>query len=273
MNSPAQLQQQYEGTRLAAAAYGAENIKSLLARNTSSTELQAGLRSTLVQQGYTRAQADSFASKYTPVAALDQDGAGVVIFRDNGSGKIAVAVRGTEKEWGERLVNDLLLADGTIAQNHLPLYQTTLIANFVLRETTPAGEPVPQFAVNGIGNNLDDMKRAALESLASTTGGEAGSVPQMITLPKMVQTGTVYGTGRALGECADAAAHSEGSPEVTTIGSALAQCSRITTVNGPGVSGAQMQSMACMRRNTCNLQRQRQQRKPADLSGKRSGRQ
>jgi LysM repeat protein len=240
----AQVHQQYEGTRLAAAAYGAEKIKALLATNPTSEVLVNGMTQALVSQGFTVEQAGNFVRKYTPITALDQDGAGAVIFRDNDSGKVAVAIRGTDTSNSENKWNDLYLADSTIAQNHLPLYQTTLIANFVLRETTSAGEPAPQFAVQGIGSNLDDLKRAALESLASTTGGEAGSVPQMITMPRVIQTGVTYGTGRALGECADAAAHSEGSPAATTIGSALAQCSRITTVNGPGVSGAQMQSMA-----------------------------
>jgi hypothetical protein len=241
-NSIAQLQQQYEGSRLAAAAYGAEQFKALLATSPSSGALTAGVESILVQQGFSPAQASSFVEKYTPVAALDQDGAGAVLFRVNGTDSIATAVRGTDTPNTENRRSDLI-ADGTIAQNQLPVYQTTLIANFVLRETTPAGQPVPQFAARGINSNADDLLRATGDTLASA-GGEKGSAPNLVTMPVMVQTSTVMGTGRAVGTCVDAAAHSEGSPEITTLGSAIAQCSRITTVNGPGVSLEQMQSMA-----------------------------
>jgi hypothetical protein len=44
-----QLQQQYEGTRLAAAAYGATHIKALLATNPSPHQLTAGLHNVLVK--------------------------------------------------------------------------------------------------------------------------------------------------------------------------------------------------------------------------------
>lgn len=81
-NSIEQLQQQYEGTRLAAAAYGAEQFKALLATNPSSGSLTAGVESILVQKGFSPAQASSFVAKYTPVAALDQDGAGAVLFTE-----------------------------------------------------------------------------------------------------------------------------------------------------------------------------------------------
>ena len=131
----AQPLQQFEGSRLAVAAYGAKQVKALLLTNPSSDVLSASFVNILLNQRFTPAQANSFASKYTPVAALDQDGAGVVIFRDSDSGEVAVAVRGTDSnnQW-----NDLVLADGSISQKHLPAYQTALIANSVLRETTPA---------------------------------------------------------------------------------------------------------------------------------------
>ena len=238
-----QLQQQYEGSRLAVAAYGAEQFKALLATNPSSSALITGAESILVQQGFTKAQANSFVAKYTPVAALDQDGAGAVLFRVNGTNQIAIAVRGTEYQTAAQIANDLVLADGTIAQNQLPTYQTTLIANFVLRETTPADQSVPQFAVKGISSNADDLARATADTIG-LPGRDNGSNTGLVTMPVVLQTGTVQGTGRAVGPCVDAAAHSEGSPEITTLGSAIAQCSRITTVNGPGVSVAQMQSMA-----------------------------
>ncbi len=242
-SSNAILQQQFEGTRLAAAAYAARDIKTLLATNPSQHELTAGLHSALVKNGFSIEQANSFVEKYTPAAALDQDGAGAVLFRVNGTNEVATAVRGTEYQTFEQRTNDLVLADGTIAQNQLPVYQTTLIANFVLRETTPAGQPVPQFSVQGGNSNAADLARATADTLANA-GGEKGSAPNLVTMPVIVQTGTAIGTGNAVGQCVDAAAHSEGAPEITTLGSAIAQCSRITTVNGPGVSLAQMQSVS-----------------------------
>ena len=90
------LQQQYEGSRLAVAAYGAEQFKALLATNPNGSALIAGTESILVQQGFTATQANSFVAKYTPVAALDQDGAGAVLFRVNGTNQIATTIRGTE---------------------------------------------------------------------------------------------------------------------------------------------------------------------------------
>jgi hypothetical protein len=252
-----QFQQQFEGTRLAAAAYAAQDIKNLLASNPTQHQLTAGLHGALVQQGFSIEQANNFVQKYSPVAALDQDGAGAVLFRVNGTNEIATAIRGTNPT-DRGLTGQLigvegadLIADATIAQGQLPIYQTTLIANFVLRETTPAGQPVPQFAVQGGNSNAADLLRASSDSAITnqllTAGGGLNnsllSSPQ-ITLPKIIQTCTTLGTGRAVGPCVDAAAHSEGGPEVTVVGSAIAQCARITTVNGPGVSLAQMQHVA-----------------------------
>lgn len=170
-----QLQQQYEGTRLAVAAYGAADIKALLATYPSPHQLTAGLHNVLTAQGFTIDQANSFVQKYTPVAALDQDGAGAVLFRVNGTDQIATAVRGTDTTTDANKRNDLYLADSAIALNHLPTYQTTLIANFVLRETTPAGQSVAQFAVQGITSNADDLA-VALANSAAALGDVAGQV-------------------------------------------------------------------------------------------------
>jgi hypothetical protein len=63
------LQQQYEGTRLSVAAYGAADLKALLASNPSTHALTAGTHSVLIKQGFSVEQANSFVQKYTPVAA------------------------------------------------------------------------------------------------------------------------------------------------------------------------------------------------------------
>lgn len=254
LTSP-QLQQQYEGTRLAAAAYGAAPIKALLATIPSPEALATGVSKILAGQGFTAAQANSFVSIYTPVAALDQDGEGAVLFRVNGTDQIATAVRGTDKSTLDNAFNDITLADTAFALNHLPTYQTTLIANFVLSETRPAGQSVPQFAVQGINSNADDLS-VALSNSTAAFGDITGQLQTPLNMPRIVQTGTVLGTGRALGTCVDAAGHSEGSPEVTVVGSAIAQCMRITTVNGPGVSLVQMQSVADQITQQAGLPRQ-----------------
>ena len=48
-----QSQQQYEGSRLAAAAYAASDIKILLSSNSGALELATGFHSALVKQGFT----------------------------------------------------------------------------------------------------------------------------------------------------------------------------------------------------------------------------
>ena len=71
MNSE-RIQQQFEGARLAAAAYATKEIKTLLASNPSQHQLTAGLQGALVQQGFTIEQANSFVQKYSPVAAINK---------------------------------------------------------------------------------------------------------------------------------------------------------------------------------------------------------
>lgn len=167
----AQIQQQFEGTRLAAAAYAAQDIKALLSTNPSQHELTAGLHGALVKQGFSVEQANSFVQRYTPAAALDEDGAGAILFRVNGTSEVATAVRGTNpaSESWFRIEGADALADSTITLGELPVYQTTLIANFVLRETTPAGQPVPQFSVQGGNSNAADLARATADTLANIT--------------------------------------------------------------------------------------------------------
>ena len=195
----AQLQQRFETSRLALAAYGAEQVKGLLATNPSAHVLAANFVNILLDQGFTPEQANSFVSKYTPVAALDQEGAGAILFRDTASGEVAVAVRGTD--WEHNFMNDLVLADSTIALNHLPVYQTTLIANFVLRETAPEGSTVKQFAVQGINSNADNLLSAVesavgktIQTVAPVFGWVANMAIQETTAPRLVVAGSAVGT-------------------------------------------------------------------------------
>ncbi len=48
-----QLQQQYEGSRLAAAAFAASDIKALLSSNPNARELEAGFHRGLINQVFT----------------------------------------------------------------------------------------------------------------------------------------------------------------------------------------------------------------------------
>lgn len=188
---------------------------------------------------FTIAQAKAFAERYTPVAALDQDGAGAVIFKDNVSGQYVFSVRGTDVP--SNIVQDLQ-ADVAIAGNQVPAYQTTLIVNFLLRETAPANTVVPQFSVQGFISSADDLLAGVGNLLTRAAGGEVGSNADSLSIPKLNVTSTVAGTGNAVGVCVDATGHSEGSPEVT-VAAAVVDCMRTTTVNGPGASLVQMQGM------------------------------
>ena len=238
-NNIAVASQQYRGVRLAAAAYAATDITALLATNPSAQQLATSMQSTLIQQGFTSQQAQQFVSEYTPVAAMNQNGAGAILFRVNGTDQIAVAVRGTNPEvinFGDLQVpsfnsNDIL-SDLTIASNNLPAYQTNLIANWILRETTPAGQAVQQFQITGFDNNAGEAAAGVIQSGASAVPIIGAGVNYITSSQPIVQLcASVLGTGRALGTCVDAAGHSEGSPEVTVLGSAVAQCQNITTVN------------------------------------------
>jgi hypothetical protein len=62
--TPAHLQQQFEGTRLAAAAYAAADIKTLLSTNPRTHQLSAGLHKALFRQGFNTMQVNSKAINF-----------------------------------------------------------------------------------------------------------------------------------------------------------------------------------------------------------------
>ena len=134
-------------------------------------------------QAFSPERAEQIAQRYTPLAVLDKDGAGAIIFRDATDNQNIIAVRGTDIP---NNIREDIAADWGISVGILPMYQTSLIDNFIARETAPAGASVPQVWFD-------------------TELGIVASEPEM-------------GTGRATGQIKYIAAHSEGGPEAKTMG-------------------------------------------------------
>jgi hypothetical protein len=225
------LQQDLEALSLNAAAYFAKQIKEELVRNPNATPAQSGqaLEKILSAPGsdMTPSQAKRFAAQYHAVAALDKEGAGVVVFRDRRDQLLAVGVRGTD------LANNLksdLVANAALAKGDLPAKQVAHIVNFLARSTTPADQTVPQFGIKPAALNAVELaQKAAL--LAVSPVAAAVIAPQNKPVEPFV-SGYTKGEGTALGRCKVAAGHSEGGPE-SIMASALLQCTRSTTYNAP----------------------------------------
>ena len=106
--------------------------------------IQSEFKKSLMQmdagQAFSPEQAERIAQRYTPLAVLDKDGAGAIIFRDNTDKQNIVAVRGTDTPGNT--VADVIGADGSIGIGILPMYQTSLIDNFIAQEITSVGKSV-----------------------------------------------------------------------------------------------------------------------------------
>ena len=150
-------------------------------------------------QAFSPERAEQIAQRYTPLAVLDKDGAGAIIFRDATDNQNIIAVRGTDIP---NNIREDIAADWGISVGILPMYQTSLIDNFIARETAPAGASVPQVWFD-------------------TELGIVASEPEL-------------GTGRATGQIKYIAAHSEGGPEAQTLG--LRYGADTWTLNAPGVA-------------------------------------
>ena len=92
-------------------------------------------------QAFSPERAEQIAQRYTPLAVLDKDGAGAIIFRDATDNQNIIAVRGTDIP---NNIREDIAADWGISVGILPMYQTSLIDNFIARETAPAGASIPQ---------------------------------------------------------------------------------------------------------------------------------
>ena len=237
-------QQQYEDICLSLAAHGANAFKALLATQPPSDALISGVQSILREQDFSAEMASHFTTHYTPVAAFDQDGAGAVLFKVHDTASVAIGVRGVDFD------SDHLFAEEFLDQNRILVYHATLIANFVLRETTPTKRSIAQFAVLGMRCDSDDVCPDPINAIAYDPQRCSPIFNTVIRCdiedllaPEMITTGKVKGTGRAIGPCIHASFGFEGFAEPTVLGSAFAQCSRINTVNGPSVTLRQLQSM------------------------------
>ena len=91
-------------------------------------------------QAFSPERAEQIVQRYTPLAVLDKDGAGAIIFRDNTDNQNIVAVRGTDIPGNT--VADVIGADGSIGIGILPMYQTSLIDNFIAQEIAFVGKSV-----------------------------------------------------------------------------------------------------------------------------------
>ena len=106
--------------------------------------IQSEFKKSLMQmddgQAFSPEQAERIAQRYTPLAVLDKDGAGAIIFRDNTDKQNIVAIRGTDIPGNT--VADVIGADGSMGIGILPMYQTSLIDNFIAQETAPVNKSV-----------------------------------------------------------------------------------------------------------------------------------
>ena len=204
------LRKQTEAIELTVVAYEALSIKKTLEdalsesakqSKTESEYIRDAVKDTLLhadKSPFTEAQAEAFVNRYTPLAALDQDGAGAIILHDSHKHINITTIRGTDIK--NNLIDDVLKADKDIVGGYPPVYQSMLIDNFLARETAPKGMPVSQL------------------KYGMTLG----------------RTQDALGTGRAEAGIQQFVAHSEGSPEATAMG-ALHKAP-VITINGPGVN-------------------------------------
>ena len=77
----------------------------------------------------------------TSLIAPNKDGAGAIVFRDATDNQNIIAVRGTDIP---NNIREDIAADWGISVGILPMYQTSLIDNFIARETAPAAASVPK---------------------------------------------------------------------------------------------------------------------------------
>ena len=92
-------------------------------------------------QAFSPERAEQIVQRYTPLAVLDRDGAGAIIFRDAIDNQNIIAVRGTDIP---NNIREYIAADWGISVGILPMYQTSLIDNFIARETATAATSVPK---------------------------------------------------------------------------------------------------------------------------------
>ena len=148
-----EVQIELENITLSVMSYNVAKIKKTMDSNEYLTkkgtdqldflrnELKTSLETMRGGDAFSLERTQELINRYTPLSALNKDGAGHILFADQQNpNTIHVAMRGSEE-----FLADWLRADtGNIAIGDVPMYQTSLIDNFIARETAPAAASVPK---------------------------------------------------------------------------------------------------------------------------------
>lgn len=123
----------FENAQLSMAAYAAFDVQMNLDKTR--------YKQALIDQGMSDSQATRFAAEYTIVAPTytDATGLAVNVFRNNATGEVILAVRGTEGLIDRDFLEDIQLGIGGIARNQL-----VSLYNYVQRLLTFEGWSAPQ---------------------------------------------------------------------------------------------------------------------------------
>ena len=149
-----QIQQELNDITLSVMAYRAEQIVSAISIANQRTNDTIQAKENYIREKFGDAiitmrdgkafypeRTQEIINRYTPLSALNKDGAGHILFSDQQNpNTIHVAMRGSEE-----FLTDWLRSDtGNIAIGDGPMHQTSLIVNFIASETAPAATSVPK---------------------------------------------------------------------------------------------------------------------------------
>ena len=126
------LKHEQEAIEMMVIAYQAVSIKAVLKdvqkyennRDTAEKYIHDEFKNLLINmeggQAFSPERAEHIAQRYTPLAVLDKDGAGAIIFRDATDNQNIIAVRGTDLPSNTQAD---ISADAGIAVSFLPTHQ------------------------------------------------------------------------------------------------------------------------------------------------------
>ena len=127
-----QLRLEQEAIEMMVIAYQAINLKKILESSIKNDKefggstqfIQTEFKNLLINmegsQAFSSERAEQIAQRYTPLAVLDKDGAGAIIFRDATDNQNIIAVRGTDLPSNTQAD---ISADAGIAVSFLPTHQ------------------------------------------------------------------------------------------------------------------------------------------------------
>ena len=219
-----QVQQELDDISLSVMAYRAEQIVSAISTANQKTyetvlarksdirkDFQKSLETMRGGDAFSPERIQEIINRYTPLSALNKDGAGHILFSDqHNPNTIHVAMRGSEE-----FLADWLRADtGNIAIGDVPMHQFVNHLNDLSIHVTASGQPAPQFSYqieqDAIGNYF----------------------------PHLVQVKPAQGDGLAYGRQLTFEAHSESSPYAALMSDIFD--GRATSLNGPTASTTTM---------------------------------